>query len=449
LKEDDFMALDSFFSQGFSSEAFAKASDLKKRLLFTIIALFIYRIGTYVALPGLDPAIIDELAKKHLSGSGLLGMFNMFSGGALSRMTVFALNLMPYISSSIIIQLFTMISPTLEALKKEGETGRKRINQYTRYLTIFVAGFQSYGISLFLMNIPHGPVVIGNLFPIIAVPTLICGTMFLVWLGEQITSRGVGNGSSLLIFAGIVANMPISIANIFEMGKIGVLSIFSVFVIFAVAIGVIFFVVYMERAQRRISIHYPQRQALMAQQGKVLNANHLPLKINSAGVIPPIFAYSLMSLPIMLASLVSHSENEILASIVSFFGRGGMLFSVILVGFIVFFSFFYTAVVFNPTETADNLKKAGGFIPGVRPGQATAEYLDYILTRLTVVGALYMSFVCILPDIMNAKFGVHFIFGGTGILIVVGVTIDTISQIYTHILSHQYSGILKKMGKKK
>lgn len=441
------MALDSFFSQGFNSEAFSKASDLKKRIFFTLIALFIYRIGTYVPLPGLDPAIIEELAKKHLSGSGLLGMFNMFSGGALSRMTVFALNLMPYISASIIIQLFTMISPTLEALKKEGETGRKKINQYTRYLTIFVAGFQAYGISLFLMNIPNGPVVIGGLFPVIAVPSLICGTLFLVWLGEQITSRGVGNGSSLLIFSGIVANMPASIANIFELGRAGALSVFSVIIIFAVAVGVIFFVVYMERAQRRVSIHYPQRQAMM-QQGKSLDSNHLPLKINSAGVIPPIFAYSLMSLPMMLASF-AHTDNELVSSIVSFFGRGGILFSLTLVGMIIFFSFFYTAVVFNPTETADNLKKAGGFIPGVRPGQATADYLDYILTRLTVVGALYMSFVCILPDIINAKFGVHFIFGGTGILIIVGVTIDTISQVYTHILSHQYRGVLKKAGKKK
>ncbi len=441
------MALDSFFSQGFNSEAFSKASDLKKRIFFTLVALFIYRIGTYVPLPGLDPAIIEELAKKHLSGSGLLGMFNMFSGGALSRMTIFALNLMPYISASIIIQLFTMISPTLEALKKEGETGRKKINQYTRYLTIFVAGFQAYGISLFLMNIPNGPVVIGGLFPVIAVPSLICGTLFLVWLGEQITSRGVGNGSSLLIFSGIVANMPASIANIFELGRAGALSVFSVIIIFAVAVGVIFFIVYMERAQRRVSIHYPQRQAMM-QQGKSLDSNHLPLKINSAGVIPPIFAYSLMSLPMMLASF-AHTDNELVSSIVSFFGRGGILFSLTLVGMIIFFSFFYTAVVFNPTETADNLKKAGGFIPGVRPGQATADYLDYILTRLTVVGALYMSFVCILPDIMNAKFGVHFIFGGTGILIIVGVTIDTISQVYTHILSHQYRGVLKKAGKKK
>ncbi|MCR5225191.1 MAG: preprotein translocase subunit SecY [Alphaproteobacteria bacterium] len=436
------------FEQGLSLETFQKASDLQKRLLFTIMALFIYRIGTYIPLPGLDPAIIQEMAKRHLDGGGILGMFNMFSGGALSRMTIFALNLMPYISSSIIIQLFTMISPTLEALKKEGETGRKKIHQYTKYLTILVAGFQAYGISLFLMNAQGSPVVIGGLFPVIAVPSLVCGTLFLVWLGEQMTSRGVGNGSSLLIFAGIVANMPASIANIFELGKAGAISPFSVAFIFAVAVAVIIFVVYMERAQRRVSINYPQRQAMMAQ-GKVMDTNHLPLKINSAGVIPPIFAYSLLSLPLMLANFAGRTDNVFLSAFVAFFSRGGALFSLVLIVMIVFFSFFYTAVVFNPTETADNLKKAGGFIPGVRPGQATADYLDFILTRLTTVGALYMSFVCILPDIMNAKFGVHFIFGGTGILIIVGVTIDTISQIYTHLLSHQYRGVLKKMEKRR
>ena len=441
------MALDSFFSQKISSETFSKASDLKDRIIFTLLALFVYRIGTYVPLPGLDPAIIEDLAKKYLSGSGFLGMFNMFSGGALSRMTVFALNLMPYISASIVIQLMTVISPQLESLKKEGAVGRQKINQYTRYLTIFVCSFHAYAISLWLMNIPNSPVVIGKLFPVIAVPSLVCGTMFLVWLGEQMTSRGVGNGSSLLIFAGIVANMPASIANIIELGRAGALLLMSVVVIFSIAVTVIVFVVYIERAQRRVAINYPQRQAMM-QQGKVLDVNHLPLKINSAGVIPPIFAYSLMSLPVVLASSFG-TESEIASGIVSFFTRGGVLYSLVLVFLIMFFSFFYTAVVFNPTETADNLKKAGGFIPGVRPGQATAEYLDYILTRLTVVGALYMSFVCLIPDMINAKFGVHFIFGGTGILIIVGVTIDTISQIYTHILSHQYRGVLKKAGRMK
>lgn len=439
------MALDSFFSQKISSETFAKASDLKDRIIFSLLALFVYRIGTYIPLPGLDPAVIEDLAKRYLTGAGFLGMFNMFSGGALSRMTVFALNLMPYISASIVMQLMTMISPTLEALKKEGEMGRQKMNQYTRYLTIAVCTFQAYGISLWLMNMQGSPVVIGKLFPLIAVPSLVCGTMFLVWLGEQMTSRGIGNGSSLLIFAGIVANMPASIAGIVEMGRAGAVSPFSVVFIFAVAIAVIMFVVFMERAQRRVSISYPQRQALS--QSKMLDVNHLPLKINSAGVIPPIFAYSLLSFPAVLISFFATADTDITTAISSFLSRGGWIFSLVLVALIIFFSFFYTAIVFNPTETADNLKKAGGFIPGVRPGQATAEYLDYILTRLTTVGALYMSFVCLLPDFIHDKFGVSFIMSGTGILIVVGVTIDTISQIYTRILSHQYRGVLKKAGK--
>ncbi|MDR3156243.1 MAG: preprotein translocase subunit SecY [Holosporaceae bacterium] len=441
------MAAGGFLEQGLSLEAFSKASDLKNRLLFSLMALFVYRIGTYVPLPGLDPEIISQLAKKYLAGGGLLGMFNMFSGGALSRMTIFALNLMPYITSSIVMQLFTMVSPTLEALKKEGENGRKKINQYTRYLTIVVAGVHAFAISILLMNVPNSPVVIGAVFPLVAVPSLVCGTMFLVWLGEQITSRGVGNGSSLLIFAGIVANMPTSILNIFELGRAGALSVLAVVTIFALAIAVIAFVVFMERAQRRVNIHYPQKQAMMAQ-NKHMDASHLPLKINSAGVMPPIFAYALLALPMTLMSFANKSDNAVINYIFNFFERGDVFFSLVLVVLIIFFSFFYTAIVFNPVETADNLKKAGGFVPGVRPGQATADYLDYILTRLTTVGALYMSLVCILPDIVRSHWGVNFIFGGTGILIIVGVTIDTISQVYTHILSHQYKGVLRKMEKK-
>lgn len=436
------------FDQGLSLDTFSKASDLQKRLLFTIMALFVYRIGTYIPLPGLDPVAIADLANRYVHGNGILGTINMFSGGALSRMTIFALNLMPYISSSIIIQLMTMVSPTLEALKKEGETGRKKIHQYTKYLTIFVASFQAWGISLVLMNMPDSPVVIGNLFPVISIPCVVCGTLFLVWLGEQMTSRGVGNGSSLLIFAGIVANMPASIMNVLEQGRAGALSLFAVFTIFAIGFAVIAFVSFVERAQRRVSINYPQRQAMRAQGRMMDSANHLPLKINSAGVIPPIFAYALLSLPLALASFVGR-DNEYIAGFLDFFTRGGAWFSVVLVVMIIFFSFFYTAVVFNPTETADNLKKAGGFIPGVRPGNATAEYLDYILTRLTTVGALYMSFVCLIPTFVKSQFSVEFVFSGTGILIVVGVTIDTISQIYTHILSHQYKGVLKKIEKRR
>jgi len=436
------------FDQSLSLDTFSKASDLQKRLLFTIMALFVYRIGTYIPLPGLDPVAIADLASRYVHGNGILGTINMFSGGALSRMTIFALNLMPYISSSIIIQLMTMVSPTLEALKKEGETGRKKIHQYTKYLTIFVASFQAWGISLLLMNMENSPVVIGGLFPVISIPCIVCGTLFLVWLGEQMTSRGVGNGSSLLIFAGIVANMPADIINVLEQGRAGALSTFAVITIFAIGLAVIAFVCYIERAQRRISINYPQRQAMRAQGRMMDSANHLPLKINSAGVIPPIFAFALMTLPLALASFVGQ-DNEYVSAFVEFFQGEGVTFSLVLVGMIIFFSFFYTAVVFNPTETADNLKKAGGFIPGVRPGKATAEYLDYILTRLTTVGALYMSFVCLIPLFVKSQFNVKFIFGGTGILIVVGVTIDTISQIYTHILSHQYRGVLKKIEKRR
>lgn len=439
--------MDSLFSQKISKEAFSQASDLKDRIVFTLLALLVYRIGTYIPLPGLDPAIIEDLAKRYLSGSGFLGMFNMFSGGALSRMTVFALNLMPYISASIVVQLMTMVIPSWESLKKEGVTGRQRLNQYTRILTIFVCTFHALALCTWLRGIPNSPVVINsNIFTLIAVVSLVCGTMFLVWLGEQMTSRGIGNGSSILIFAGIVANMPSSVMNIIQLGKAGALSNLAVTAIFGLAIAVILFVVFMERAQRRVPINYPQRQAMM-QQGRSMEMNHLPLKINSANVIPPIFAYAMLSLPVVIVGALAGPDNEWANSFVSLFMRESVPYSVCLVLMIVFFSFFYTAVVFNPVETADNLKKAGGFIPGVRPGQATAEYLDYILTRLTSVGALYMALVCLIPSFVSAHFGVHFIFGGTGILIIVGVTIDTITQIYTHILSHQYRGVLRKAGK--
>lgn len=440
------------FSGGFSAESFSKAEDLKKRILFTIMALFVYRIGTYIPIPGLNPLIIDELARRYTSGSGIIGMFNMFSGGALSRMTVFALNLMPYISASIIIQLFTLVSPTLGALRKEGETGRNKINQYTRYLTVAICTFQAYGISLLLMNSNPCPVIpeIGWMFPVIAVPSLVGGTLFLVWLGEQMTSRGIGNGSSLLIFAGIVANMPAGILNIFELGRGGVISPLMIVTIFLMTFLVILFVVFIEKAQRRVTIHYPQRRAMLGMAGQQQGAadgSHLPLKINSAGVIPPIFASALLSLPAVLLSYFAGSDNPVLISIMSSFHRGGWIFNVFFLGFLILFAFFYTAVMFNSEETADNLKKSGGFIPGIRPGAATAEYFDYVLTRLTSVGALYLAFVCVFPDIVREKTGVQLFVGGTGLLIIVGVTIDTISQIYTHILSQQYSGVLKKLNR--
>ena len=441
------------FSGGFSVESFSKADDLKKRILFTIMALFVYRIGTYIPIPGLDPLVIEELARRYTSGSGIIGMFNMFSGGALSRMTVFALNLMPYISASIIIQLFTLISPTLAALKKEGETGRNKINQYTRYLTVGICTIQAYGISLLLMNANPCPVVhqVGWIFPVIAVPSLVGGTLFLVWLGEQMTSRGVGNGSSLLIFAGIVANMPHGILNIFELGKGGVISPLMIVTIFLATFLVILFVVFIERAQRKVTIHYPQRRAGLGSGNNQVSpdGSHLPLKINSAGVIPPIFASSLLSLPAVMLSYFAGSDNPVIMSIIASFHRGGWIFNAIFIVLLVVFAFFYTAVMFNSEETADNLKKSGGFVPGIRPGIATAEYFDYILTRLTSVGAIYLAFVCLFPDIIREKTGVQLFVGGTGLLIIVGVTIDTISQIYTHLLAQQYSGVLKKLNRRK
>lgn len=445
------MAVNNIFSKGFSAESFSKAEDLKKRILFTILALFVYRIGTYIPIPGLDPAVINDLAHKYTSGGGIIGMFNMFSGGALSRMTIFALNLMPYISASIIMQLFTLISPSLEALKKEGETGRNKINQYTRYLTVLICSLQAYGISVFLMNTHPSPVIsqVGAIFPIISVPTLVGGTLFLVWLGEQMTSRGIGNGSSILIFAGIVANMPARILNIFELGRGGVISPMMVCMIFLFTFLVTMAIIFVERAQRKITIHYPQRRAAMGMQNQNSEGSHLPLKINSSGVIPPIFASSLLSLPMVAANFISPDSTGWGMELLRSFSRGGWLFTVIFTALLIVFAFFYTAVVFNPDETAENLKKAGGFIPGIRPGKATSEYLDYVLTRLTSVGAIYLAAVCLFPDLIRNKFGVELFIGGTGLLIVVGVTIDTITQVYTHILAQQYSGVLKKMHNRK
>lgn len=314
-------------------------------------------------------------------------------------------------------------------------------------MTIGVAAFQAYGLSLYLLNADGSPVMIGGLFPVISIPTLVCGTMFLVWLGEQITARGIGNGSSLLIFAGIVANMPANVISIFELGKAGAISIFAIVMIFLCAFLMIMGIVYVERAQRKVIINYPQRQAMIAR-GQNMEVNHLPLKINSAGVIPPIFAYSLLSIPLMIAGVLS-DKCEWLVDWIRGIERGSIGFSIVFLAMIMFFAFFYTAVVFNPVETADNLKKAGGYIPGVRPGKSTADYLDYILTRLTTVGAIYMGAVCLAPELLQKKFGAHFLFSGTGILIIVGVTVDTISQIYAQMLSHQYRGVLKKMEKRK
>lgn len=424
--------------------AFAKATELKKRIWFTLGALIVYRLGTYIPLPGIDPVVLQDIFRQNQGG--VLGMFDMFSGGALRRMTIFALNIMPYISSSIIMQLMTAVSPQLEALKKEGETGRKKINQYTRYGTVLIAAFQAYGISAGLegMSSSAGPAVTdpGMFFRFQVVVTLIGGTIFLMWLGEQITARGVGNGISLIIFSGIVANLPSALAGTLELGRTGALSTAFIVFLLMMSVGVIYFIVFVERAQRRIIVQYPKRQRGTKMTGG--ESSHLPLKINTAGVIPPIFASSLLLMPITIIGFSAGSGPEWLTNIAAYLGRGQPVYLLIYISMVVFFAFFYTAVVFNPTETADNLKRYGGFIPGIRPGKNTAEYLDWVLTRLTVTGASYLAAICLLPELLISRYSVPFYFGGTSLLIVVTVTMDTVSQVQSHLLAHQYEGLIKK-----
>jgi preprotein translocase subunit SecY len=366
----------------------------------------------------------------------------MFSGGAVGRMAIFALNIMPYISASIIIQLMTTVSPHLAQLKKEGEQGRKQINQYTRYGTVFLAALQGYGIAVGLEGATNVVTDPGAFFRLTTVVSLVGGTVFLMWLGEQITARGIGNGISLIIFAGIVAELPSAIVGMLELGRQGALSTYLIIGIVIMAVVVIAFIVFMERAQRRLIVQYPKRQ----QGNKVYqgDSSHLPLKLNTSGVIPPIFASSLLLLPITVANFSSGQGPEWLATITALLGRGQPLFLLLYIGFIVFFAFFYTAIVFNPKDTADNLKKYGGFIPGIRPGERTAEYIDYVLTRITVVGAGYLAVVCIIPEILTSYAAVPFYFGGTSLLIVVSVTMDTVAQIQSHLLAHQYEGLVKK-----
>ncbi len=424
--------------------SFAKAEDLKRRLWFTLAALLVYRLGTFIPIPGINPIAFAEAFKSN--ASGILGLLNTFAGGAVERLAIFALNIMPYISASIIMQLMSSVSPKLEALKKEGEAGRKQINQYTRYLTVALAAFQAYGIAIGLEGSSSGAgrVVIdpGWFFRITTVITLVGGTMFLMWLGEQITQRGVGNGISLIIFAGIVAGLPSALAGLFEMARTGALSTFLLLALLALMLFVVAAIVYIERAQRRLLIQYPKRQVgNRMTQG---DASHLPLKLNSSGVIPPIFASSLLLLPITAAQFSSGQGPEWLNSIVAALGRGQPLHLLVYVALIVFFAFFYTAVVFNPKETADNLRKYGGFLPGIRPGEKTAEYIDYVLTRITVVGALYLAAVCVLPEFLISYAAVPFYFGGTSLLIAVSVTMDTVAQIQSHMLAHQYEGLIKK-----
>ena len=420
--------------------AFAKADELKRRIMFTLIALLFYRLGTYIPLPGINP---DQLARiVEQSQTGILGMFNMFAGGAVGRMAIFALNIMPYISASIIMQLLTTVSPHLEKLKKEGEQGRKQINQYTRYGTVLLAALQGYGIAVGLEG--AGGLVLdpGWFFRITTVITLVGGTIFLMWLGEQITARGVGNGISLIIFAGIVAELPGALVGVLELGRTGSLSTAIIIGLFVMAVVVIAFIVFMERAQRRLLIQYPKRQ--MGNRMFQGDSSHLPLKLNTAGVIPPIFASSLLLLPVTAAQFSTGSGPGWLTDITAFLGRGQPGYLILYSVLIIFFAFFYTAIVFNPQETAENLKKYGGFVPGIRPGARTAEYIDYVLTRITVVGAAYLVLVCLLPEMLISNLAVPFYFGGTSLLIVVSVTMDTVAQVQSHLLAHQYEGLIKK-----
>ena len=425
--------------------AFSKATELKKRLWFTLAALIVYRVGTYLPIPGIDPAALADIFEQQRGG--ILGMFDVFSGGALGRMTIFALNIMPYISASIIMQLLTTVSPHLEQLKKEGEQGRKKINQYTRYGTVILTALQAWGIAAGLegMTATAGQSVVlsaGLFFKASTVITLVGGTIFLMWLGEQITARGVGNGISLIIFAGIIAQLPSAIASTLELGRTGALNTLFILFLIVLVILTITFIVFIERAQRRIVVQYPKRQVGQRMFGG--ESTHLPLKLNTAGVIPPIFASSLLLLPMTVASFSTQGGPEWITTVTSLLGRGQPLYMALYIGGIMFFCFFYTAIVFNPADTADNLKKYGGFIPGIRPGKRTAEYLDYVLTRLTVVGAGYLALVCLLPEILMSQYAVPFYFGGTSLLIVVSVTMDTVSQIQSHLLAHQYEGLIKK-----
>jgi preprotein translocase subunit SecY len=424
---------------------FSKATELKKRIWFTLAALVIYRLGTYIPVPGVDPHALAEVFKS--SGGGILGMFDMFAGGALQRMTIFALNIMPYISASIIMQLMTTVVPSLEAIKKEGESGRKKINQYTRYATVLIATVQAFGIAVGLegMGASGGHVAVfdpGLFFRFTTVITLVGGTMFLMWLGEQITARGVGNGTSLIIFAGIVANLPRALANTLEMGRTGAMSAPVIIFLFIMAVAIIGVIVFVERAQRRIIVQYPKRQ--MGNKVYGGESTHLPLKLNTSGVIPPIFASSILLMPASAAGFFAGRGPEWGGWVTTALGRGQPLYLVLYLLLIVFFAFFYTAVVFNPTETADNLKKHGGFIPGIRPGKNTSDYLDYVLTRLTVIGAAYLAGLSILPEILISRLSAPFYLGGTSLLIVVTVTMDTVSQIQSHLLAHQYEGLIKK-----
>ncbi len=420
--------------------AVGKMSDLKRRLVFLVLALIVFRIGTHIPVPGIDPI---QLSKLFETQGGILNMFNMFSGGALSRFSVFALGIMPYISASIIMQLLTVVSPQLEALKKEGESGRRRITQYTRYGTVALALFQAVGISIALESQQGLVVDPGMMFRFVTVVTLVTGTLFLMWLGEQITERGVGNGISLIIFSGIVAGLPAAIGSTLELARTGSMSISVVLLIAVMVVAVTMFVVFVERGQRKILVNYAKRQVGNKLYGG--QSSHLPLKLNMAGVIPPIFASSIILFPATIAGWFGSNEKMVwLKDIGAALAPGQPLYSVLYAAAIIFFCFFYTALVFNSKETAENLKKSGAFVPGIRPGEQTARYIDKILMRLTLVGAGYITLVCLLPELLHMKYNVPFYFGGTSLLIIVVTTMDFMAQLQAYMMSHQYESLLKK-----
>ncbi|MGJ3647035.1 preprotein translocase subunit SecY [Sphingomonas sp. GlSt437] len=429
---------------------FTQATDLKKRLWFTIGALIIFRLLSYVPLPGVDPTALGLLSQQ--TNGGVLDLFNNFSGGSLKRMSLIALGVMPYITASIVVQLATSLSPTLNSIKKEGESGRKRLNQYTRYGTVLLTMIQGYFIALGLESFgaSQGVAAViepGLMFRIGAVISLVGGTMFLMWLGEQITSRGIGNGTSLIIMAGIVANLPTTLYNLFEGSRSGSLDSVRVIGIIVAVAALVLFICFMERAQRRILIQYPKRQT---QRGMQADRSHLPLKINTAGVIPPIFASSLLLMPLTItqfAGKYTQGQSWIGDTIITlnqYLQHGSPLYLTLYGAGIIFFSFFYTAVVFNPEETAENLKRYGGFIPGIRPGKNTEQYFDYVLTRITVIGAAYLTIICLVPEYLVSALSIPFYLGGTSLLIVVNVTMDTVTQIQSHLLAHQYGDLIKK-----
>lgn len=419
----------------------SKAKELQNRIWFVIGALIIFRIGTYIPLPGVDATALHKMNTQ----GGLIAMFNMFSGGALGRMTIFSLNVFPYITASIIMQLMTLVSKSMENMKKEGgETGKRIINQYTRYLTILISGMQGLALAMLLERLPGAVADPGFIFRLTVIVTIIGGVMFLVWLGDQINSRGIGNGMSIIIAAGIIASLPHNVILMFESSRKGTMDEAMLLMIVAAIVALTFIIIAVERAQRRIVIQYPKRQV-----GNKLfqgDTTHLPLKLNTSGVIPAIFASALLGFPITLASFSGDTSSETLQWIQLHLGHGRPLYLGLYAFLIIFFSFFYTAVVFNPTETATNLKKNNGFIPGIRPGENTATYLDFILTRLTVVGALYLTLICAVPEIFYGQFSVPFYIGGTSLLIVINVVMDTIMQIQTHLISHQYEGLIRKMN---